>query len=216
MTQQRTFDYVPRHDPRSLSFVVTDHFASDKPIKSRARRHFGPYLDQGSEGACVGFGTANSLAVTPKRRKDVTDEMARAIYRQAQRVDEWEGENYSGTSVLAGMKTAQSFGYIKAYYWATNLRQMQTAVAHVGPLVIGVNWYSGMFNTDSNGFLQVTGNVEGGHCVTLVGVDLKKEAFVLQNSWGEDWGVQSRALLSFADTERLVIHEHGEAAVFKK
>jgi C1A family cysteine protease len=30
--------------------------------------------------------------------------------------------------------------------------------------------------------------VQGGHCVTLVGYDLAKKQFLVRNSWGKDWG----------------------------
>jgi hypothetical protein len=61
-------------------------------------------LDQGKEGACVGFAWSHELAAYPVR-VEVDDEFARSkIYAEAQKIDEWPGEAYHGTSVLAGAK----------------------------------------------------------------------------------------------------------------
>lgn len=60
-------------------------------------------LDQGREGACVGFAWGHELNAEP-RRWWTTDQHARVIYRRAQQLDQWPGENYEGTSVLAGAK----------------------------------------------------------------------------------------------------------------
>src|SRR5687768_2787907 len=101
---QRTFDWHPRFDTRSLNFTIADHFGTSKAQQSRIRRQWGVYLDQGVEGACTGFGTAKALLQTPRRRTDVNDAFARAIYNQAKIEDEWAGENYDGSSVLGAMK----------------------------------------------------------------------------------------------------------------
>src|SRR5215218_8851516 len=87
-------------------------------------------LDQGSEGACVGHGfTAEAVArpvvvdfrehLTPawasntrmyqiqgRDAQTCAQAFAFDIYHQAQRVDEWRGEDYDGTSVAAGAKAS--------------------------------------------------------------------------------------------------------------
>lgn len=63
------------------------------------------YYDQGSEGACVGFGTTRALVLLNRRMYD-----AWSVYRTAQRIDEWPGEDYDGTSVRAGMDVARDYG----------------------------------------------------------------------------------------------------------
>ena len=216
----RTFDWKPRFDKRSLNFTIVDTFGISTPLKTRRRNQWGIYLDQDMEGACVGFGTAKALLQTPKRRKNITNQIARDIYHRAKDLDEWPGTDYDGTSVLAAMKTMHEAGWISAYYWATSLKQMQHAVSSdLGPIVFGCLWYEGMWDVDSKGYIKPEGYILGGHCVCLGGIDMKRGAFIVNNSWGPTWGGNgapvSSAFLSFEHAD-LLLHQQGEAALMRK
>lgn len=64
------------------------------------------YYDQGAEGACVGFGVSRTMSLLNRRRYD-----ARWLYRQAQRVDEWDDTPpEEGTSVRAGLDVLREQG----------------------------------------------------------------------------------------------------------
>ena len=66
-----------------------------------------PILDQGSEGACTGFGLATVANYLLLRRRVVPDPVpvsARMLYDLARRYDEWPGEDYSGSSARGAMK----------------------------------------------------------------------------------------------------------------
>jgi hypothetical protein len=63
-------------------------------------------MDQGSEGACVGFGSTRAMMLLNRRRYD-----ARWLYHMAQTIDEWPGEDYDGTSVRAGMDVLRDMGH---------------------------------------------------------------------------------------------------------
>ncbi|MEO5812331.1 MAG: C1 family peptidase [Rhodanobacter sp.] len=66
-----------------------------------------PILDQGSEGACTGFGLATVANYLLLRRRVVPDNLPvspRMFYELARRYDEWPGENYSGSSARGAMK----------------------------------------------------------------------------------------------------------------
>lgn len=63
------------------------------------------WYDQGSEGACVGFGVARMLTHLNRKRYDAFD-----LYHRAQKIDEWPGEAYSGTSVRACLDVARDEG----------------------------------------------------------------------------------------------------------
>lgn len=189
---ERTFDRLPQFDERSRSFDIARTLDTTKP---RSYTWGCPAnLDQGREGACVGFGWAHEHAARPYVRP-ADNALARALYFEAQRVDEWPGGAYpgaspfyEGTSVLAGAKAAQARGHLSEYRWAFNLNDALTAVSRKGPAVIGVWWWTGMFRPDADGFLHPTGQREGGHALLVRGVNIKARTVVLHNSWGTGWG----------------------------
>ena len=67
-------------------------------------------LDQQKEGACTGFALAavvnfllhNKAGAPMLKRADGGS--ARMLYEMAKRYDEWEGQNYEGSSIRAAMK----------------------------------------------------------------------------------------------------------------
>lgn len=79
-----------------------------------------PVLDQGTEGACTGFGlaaVANYLLWTRRvvsRKEPVS---ARMLYAMARRYDEWPGEDYEGSSARGAMKGWHKHGVCSAKLW---------------------------------------------------------------------------------------------------
>jgi len=172
-------------------------------------------LNQGVEGACVGHGWGNDLACYPVPVPGVNNAFARdRIYKPAQYIDEWPGEDYDGTSVLAGAKVVKNqLGLINGYSWCFSLNDVLLALGYRGPVVLGVNWYENMFDTDSNGFIHVSGDAAGGHCILARGVNIKNKTVLLRNSWGPDWGINGGdCLMAWSDLERL-LSEDGEGCV---
>ncbi len=204
-------DRVVEFDERSRKFPVTAVIEATKP-RSFTWRPGPVVLDQGREGACVGFSIAQDLAARPVVVPGVTAQNAQRIYHRAQQIDEWPGEAYEGTSVLAGMKAAVEAGYFSGYRWAFGEQQLALAVGYKGPAVIGVPWYSGMFNTDMAGVLHVKGDLVGGHAILVYGIDLKRGFYKLRNSWGADWGIDGNCLLSRVDMAKL-LGAQGEAVI---
>lgn len=100
----RDRQYLP--PPRSLPQL----FPADDDIKyfMGSYTKAGLILDQGQEGACTGFGLAcviNYLrwrsAGMPKQLESVSPRM---LYKFARRFDEYEGENYDGSSCRGALK----------------------------------------------------------------------------------------------------------------
>lgn len=210
-TEDPRLDRVPQEDPRNASFPIRELVGA--PVLREKRWRLRERLDQGQEGACVGFGWAHELAALPYRIRQSNDS-ARAIYKRAQQLDEWPGENYSGTSVLAGAKAVQELGHLKEYRWAFSADDVLATLSAHGPVVIGVNWYRGMFNTDRANYLNVTGPVIGGHCVALRGLAKQSGKWyaIGRNSWGRDWGRSGDFRLRASDLDRL-LNESGDACV---
>lgn len=199
------------HDPRSRQFPVT----TTLPLRTVGHRHWGPVLDQGNLGSCVGDAVAQALNTVPLRRgrRLLNEDDAKDLYRAATRLDgfpgEWEPDD-TGTSGLAGCKAAKQAGYITEYRHAFTLGQALGS-AVVAPVIIGVNWYTGMLNPDSNGYLHPTGVVEGGHEVAVTGINVTLQRVTILNSWGR-WGLNGRAHLSWDDLGQLLA-EDGDCTI---
>ena len=233
MNTTRTLDRVVHLDERSRDFPITA-LVNTSAYKT-TEWDCNTYNDQGTEGACVGFGWGHELASTPAP-VPTNASQSLAIYRRAQQLDVWDGEAYSGTSVLGGAKAVAELRnnvgepYLKEYRWAFGLSDLLLALSHQGPVVLGVNWYSGMFNVGPDGYLRVGGTLSGGHCLLALAVnltlaegftgepgdpsnlDLEKSYVVLHNSWGQDWGVGGKCKMTLLDIQRL-LNEQGEACV---
>jgi hypothetical protein len=223
---ERTFDWKPVFDKRSKQFPVSAILPREQELKFTLWKN-GPIIDQGSEGACVGFGWTAETMAGPIQIKltDITKEgvphdptdFAHYVYKNAQKVDQWPGEDYSGTSVLAGAKVLMGLGILHEYRWAFSVNDIVGALMSHGPVVLGVNWYQGMYRAP-DGKLQIFGSKVGGHCLLAIGYNPSSEKFdgketiFLQNSWGKGWGIDGIAEMTLEDLNRLV-NEGGEACV---
>lgn len=171
------------------------------------------FLDQGDTPMCVEYSWHHWLQTGRIRPKqDWPYWPYGEVYHAAQKVDEWYGEDYDGTSVRAGAKVLQAKGFIKEYRWAFTLEEVIDTVTRVGPVVMGTNWYSDMFYPDHRGRIKVGGSMAGGHAWLIDGANRKQGLIRAKNSWGRKWGVQGRFWLPFEDLERL-INEQGEACI---
>jgi hypothetical protein len=211
----RTFDYIPRLDPRNEAHRVTAA-PVDLTLRSRYWTPGITVLDQGQEGACVGFGVAAEAAASPVRVRHVTDALAQQVYRRAKEVDEWEGVSYDGTSVRAGMLVGRDRGWWAGFRWAFNMRELRAALED-GPVVIGVTWLSEMYEAPG-GIVTVAGQEVGGHCLLLTGYSprhgpLRRPAYRWRNSWSKSYGTGGSAYVDVADLNRILFAAGNEAAV---
>jgi len=198
---------IEQFDERSKNYRITAQAGPE--IRTRAwpcSRH----LDQGSEGACVGFGISHGLIAQPVTRK-LDASSAINLYYEAQKIDSIPGGSYpgavphaDGTSVLAGMKAARAAGYVESYYWGFSLTDLLTGLSNHGPAVLGLRWFEGMRQPDENGYIHPTGRQVGGHCILCKALDVGRERVTLHNSWGPAWGVAGDCYLSFDELASLV------------
>ena len=188
-------------------------------------------LDQGTEGACTGFGlaaVANYLVHTRSDATDKTKVSARMLYEMARRYDEWPGEDYSGSSARGAMKgwhkhgvcSDSKWGYepradpetltaarivdavarpLGAYFRVNHkdLVAMHSAITEVGILYATAVVHSGWGNLTPEGYIPFDNKYPGGHAFAIVAYDEK--GFWIQNSWGESWGLDGFARISYDD-----------------
>lgn len=234
-------DRIVHFDSRSREFKIRtllDEKATLLGYRLHRRTKPAPTLDQGAEGACVGFSCSHAVGGKPFA-KAVDNLWARTLYFEAQQRDYWEGGEYpgaspvySGSSVLGGMKALHDRGLIDGYRWVgagsqTPVDDSIDALRYVGQVVFGTYWYPSMFDTRPDGILEVDTTMQpsGGHAwcavdalnLRLPGTDRRKMYVVIQNSWGEGWGVQRKGQGGFAymlpeDLEKLLAND-GEGAV---
>jgi hypothetical protein len=218
MTITRKLDRIPSiPDPVRMERYPIRALVADKTAPRSYTWKCDVVLDQGQEGACVGHGCIHEAIAKP----DVWNfadkglklpagfhpddqQMAFDLYEWCKRNDEFPGENYDGTSVVTGLKGLVMLGVIGEYRWASNLEDALLGISWHGPAILGTDWWTGMFEPDRKGFIHMTGKIEGGHCILINGVDLKRQAIRLHNSWGPGWGKNGECFLSFADFGALI------------
>lgn len=77
------------------------------------------------------------------------------------------------------------------------------ALNEVGALLVSANVHSGWWNPakqnekDTMATIVPSSNYEGGHAFAIVGYD--RRGFIVQNSWGPDWGTDGFALWLYED-----------------
>ena len=228
-TSDPRLDRVPSYDQRSRAYPYA---AAPRPsaAKRGSNQPARPTLDQGSEGACVGFSIATAMNASPRRHDPpLNADHALGIYKHAQQIDDWPGDSYSGTSVLAGLKVAKERGLISSYAWCFTIEEVVRGLDERGVL-FGIPIYRSMLDPLPGGLLEVdpSSGVAGYHAI--YGVDhrdapipgqskKKQEHAVLQNTWGR-WGGMWFKVPGhcFIKTEDLADHllpraVYGEAAV---
>ncbi|MBX7156449.1 MAG: C1 family peptidase [Bacteriodetes bacterium] len=193
------------------------------------QKHKLPILNQGTEGACTGFGLAavvNYLLRSRNNLKNVQDVSPWMLYDNARRYDEWQGENYDGSSARGAMKGWHKHGVCESKLWqkggrlsrevamnslnqplgayyrikSSDIVAMHCALTEVGILYATADVHTGWENVDkSKGIIpyQSSNAIVGGHAFAIVGYT--REGFWIQNSWGNTWGKNGYALISYDD-----------------
>ncbi|MBS0610420.1 MAG: peptidase C1 [Proteobacteria bacterium] len=199
----------------------------------------GLVLNQGSEGACTGFGLAgvvNYLRWMREERPEAMESVSpRMLYNMARRYDEYAGENYEGSSCRGAIKgwfnhgvcleedwpyrgTAPRFGHagrargttLGVYYRVDtqSISDMQAAIMNVGAIFVSSYVHDGWQGVAVSALPEGHASLpliafdgvprrDAGHAYALVGYN--ESGFVLQNSWGPEWGAHGFAVLSYED-----------------
>lgn len=214
-------------------------------------------LDQGSDGACTGFGLAavinyllfvQGLAQGSKAIRKASPAM---LYQLARIYDEWPGEDYEGSSCRGALKGWQRHGVCREMLWpyvldggnrvyqpprenpdrpddadsnwdvdalactlgvyyrvdARSVVDMQSAIHACGAIYVSATVHEGWVVPARK---QLRGHADlarikhvpkprqpGGHAFAIVGYN--ELGFVVQNSWGKDWGSYGFALLPYEE-----------------
>ena len=82
--------------------------------------------------------------------------------------------------------------------FAHSANAVKAALAH-GPVITTFRVYADFMTYAGGIYRHVTGGLQGGHAVSIVGYDDVKGAWLIRNSWGADWGEQGFAWISYQD-----------------
>jgi hypothetical protein len=219
------------------------------PSQADVRKYLPEYteagliLNQGKEGACTGFGLTcviNYLRWSqPGRSSGFTSVSPRMLYTLARRYDEYEGENYEGSSCRGAIKgwyhngvcleedwpyapessNPAKYGFatraaqntLGVYYRidTKSIADMQAAIAQHGAIFVSAFTHGGWDETatvrkkalDHASLPRIAfdgrPSTEGGHAFALVGFNT--DGFLIQNSWGKEWGAGGFAVLTYLD-----------------
>ena len=236
---RRPFKGVTK-DPLDLRDLKYEGSLRELPFKIDNRSRVPIIVDQGQEGACTGFGLAAVVNFLLCNRSDTNKQTkqeltklegsasARMLYEMAKRYDEWEGENYEGSSIRGAMKGWLRHGVCTWGDWPydvedtgrltpprqlkalgrplgaylrvrhLHLNQMHNALNEVGILYASASVHEGWYEVDPR-----TGKIP--YRSELVGghafaiVGYDEDGFWIQNSWGPDWGRKGFCQISYDD-----------------
>jgi hypothetical protein len=216
------WEHVERYPLRALAALPPE------PAPDTVVRHPLPVrYDQGQTPRCVDFGSCTLMSATELANEGQRVEFQPGyLYRWAERHDGLPDEG--GTTVRAGMDYLRRLGLIPRRRaagrrkitenrWCQSMTEL-LAVLVRQPVPIGVNWYNGMMRPDAEGFIHRNGGLEGGHFVTLSGLNMVQGYADVGQTWGprlwaeapdeqESWNVK----IGLEDLDRITFSEDGEA-----
>ena len=182
-------------------------------------------LDQGQEGACTGFGLAAVVNLLLKEQRQEGPVSPRMLYEMARLHDEWPGEEYDGSSCRGVIKGWFHMGVCASDLWrydanrpghltiarAKDARKrtvgayyrirksivdMHAAINEAGAVLCSAKVHDGWSHA-RGGKIKFKSTELGAHAFAVVGYT--SEGFLVQNSWGAEWGKGGVALWTYED-----------------
>lgn len=183
--------------------------------------------NQGSEGACTGFGLAAIVDyLNALRGRSQIKASPRMLYEMAKRHDRWPGENYEGSSLRGALRGFHNNGVCEESVWPYRPRSRDrrltikraknawgtTLGAYYRLRPILTDFHAALNEVEAiyvsanvhdgwfrnhHGKIPLGKNPQGGHAFTIIGYN--DVGFWIQNSWGETWGHNGIALWRYED-----------------
>ena len=164
-----------------------------------------PILDQGQVGSCTANAAVGAVGTTPLYQTlpathPVLDESEALVLYSAEEVylgcGPYPPNDDGGTGEAIATVTQQA-GLISGFNHYLTLDDMLQALMEY-PVIVGVNWYEGMFTPSATGVVTISGALAGGHEIECYGVNTVSEMLLFDNSWGTSWGINGTFSMSYA------------------
>lgn len=198
-------------------------------------------FDQGAIGMCCGTGSGHVLAAEPLFVDKIYSRFSPTgvydldlrfckedIYWAAEAIDGFPGGDYpgagrysEGTGLLATARICRKWDFITEFRWAKTIQEIKLGMSYIGPCMMGIPWYSKMFEPDTEGIIPVKGYLAGYHALCFLGLDMENKRFAVQQSWGPKWGITiddmpGRAYITFDGLKKLFQDSFSEGCFFIK
>lgn len=185
-------------------------------------------LNQGTEGACTGFGLAAVINKLNQDRGSKVRVSSRMLYEMAKKFDQWPGEQYSGSSCRGAIKGWYSMGVCSEGLWKyrprsrdlhltvkrakdarsntlgayyrirKNIVDMHAALNEVGAVYCSANVHKGWSKAATRSGVIKQHKDSIGGHAFAI-VGYTSDGFLVQNSWGKSWGDNGIALWKYED-----------------
>src|SRR5215471_8389413 len=181
------------------------------------KSYISPIRDQGNCGSCVAFCVAGVLEASlrvaqgnPDLDVDLSEAQLFFCYGRSQGVTcstGWSPGPALDECASNGLAFEKSYPYVATDQNCTNLdggwkaryvtlsgkkalsgAAIKEWIAKYGPVSGCFTVYTDFFGYTNGVYRHVSGNVEGGHCVSIVGYDDSQSCWICKNSWGPGWG----------------------------
>lgn len=103
----------------SLGMIRGGHAICSPSLRQKDVPTWWKFYDQGVEGACVGFAASRMMSLLNRKRY-----AAFWLYHEAQKIDEWEGTDYQGTSVRAALDVLRTRGHCRIRNGETDMEAL--------------------------------------------------------------------------------------------
>lgn len=98
----------------------------------------------------------------------------------------------------ASNRTQKISGYTTPTRGSENVEAVKAALLK-GPVVTTLRVYEDFLAYHEGVYKRTSSKAVGGHAVSIVGYDDVTQAWIIRNSWGEDWGEKGFAHVSYSD-----------------
>lgn len=226
-----------KKDPLDLRDWMYEPSLQELPFRIDNHKKVPIVRDQGEEGTCTGFALMavvnylihNRSDTKPMREPGRESVSPRMLYEMAKRYDEWEGEDYGGSSIRGAMKGWHKHGVCKEPQWPyvegqktsrlTPLRQLAALSRPLGAYFrvrhlqlnhmhsalneVGILYASAAVHSGWGDVDDSTGKIPFRRDLTgkhaFAILGHDEEGFWIQNSWGTDWGLDGFGHISYDD-----------------